>query len=506
MNDSESMASVVVASGRRRLITGTVMLASILQALDTTIANVALPRMQGTMAASQDQMTWVLTSYIVAAAIMTPLTGWLVDQFGRKRLFLVSIIGFTITSAMCGMADTLGQIVAFRLLQGLCGAALVPISQAILFDIYPRNQHARAMSIWGVGVTMGPMIGPVLGGYLTDHLSWRWVFYINVPFGLLAALGVMIIFRRRDRQRRPFDFFGFATLSAAVGALQLLLDRGSQQDWFNSSEIQIEATVVVFAVFLFLVHSLTTRSPFIRVALFKDRNFVGGLVFIVLLGAVMFGSMALLPSMLQNLMGYSVLDAGLATFPRSIGNVLSMAGITVLMRGLGARTLIGLGFGLTAVSLWEMSHFSITMGMSMIVWTGVLQGIGLGMTFIPATTFAFATVPAIWRDEATAVFSLARNIGASAGISLVQALLVRNTQVQHAVLAGHLTAYQFDQLHRSLGHWPYRSLTLPALNAEITTQASMVAYIDDYRLMFYLVLLVMPLVLLLRAPASRQLS
>ena len=209
MNDSESMASVVVAPGRRRLITGTVMLASILQALDTTIANVALPRMQGTMAASQDQMTWVLTSYIVAAAIMTPLTGWLVDQFGRKRLFLVSIIGFTMTSAMCGMADTLGQIVAFRLLQGLCGAALVPISQAILFDIYPRNQHARAMSIWGVGVTMGPMIGPVLGGYLTDHLSWRWVFYINVPFGLLAALGVMIIFRRRDRQRRPFDFFWF---------------------------------------------------------------------------------------------------------------------------------------------------------------------------------------------------------------------------------------------------------------------------------------------------------
>jgi DHA2 family multidrug resistance protein len=308
----------------RGMITLTVMVASILQALDNTIANVALPRMQGSLSATQDQMTWVLTSYIVAAAIMTPLTGWIADRFGRKPLFLASIIGFTCASALCGMAQSLDQIVLFRVLQGLCGAALIPMSQAVLFDVYPPAQHGRAMSIWGVGVVLGPMLGPMLGGWLTDDYSWRWVFYINVPFGILAVAGVMAYFPDTTHQRKSFDFFGFALLSIAVGTLQLLLDRGPLKDWFNSGEIKLETAIAALAFYLFVVHTLTAKRPFIRLALYKDRNFLTGNILIFVVGIVLFATLALLPPLLQGLMGYSVFQAGLTMVPRGAGTLLAM--------------------------------------------------------------------------------------------------------------------------------------------------------------------------------------
>jgi len=487
----------------RGMIVGTLILASVLQTLDTTIANVALPRMQGTMSASQDQMTWVLTAYIVAAAIMTPLSGWLADQFGRKRLFLLSIVGFTITSALCGMADSLTQIVVFRLLQGVCGAALVPISQAILFDVYPPSQHARAMSIWGLGVVIGPMLGPILGGYLTDNYSWRWVFYINVPLGILASLGVVTFFRSSTRSRSPFDFFGFATISIAVGALQMLLDRGPLKDWFGSTEIRIEAGLMVFTLYLFMVHSLTAANPFIRISMFRDRNFASGNVFMFVVGVVMYATLALLPAMLQDLMGYSVFEAGLVTSPRSVGSVVAMLVIARLMGWIDRRVLISGGFLLAALSLWDMAHFTTTMSMSKVVWAGLWQGLGVAISYVPLTALSFATLPSALRNQGTAMFNLIRNIGSSIGISMVQALLVRNTQIQHAVLAANLTPYRIATLHSSLTYAPYAHATLPALNAEVTAQANMVAYIDDYYLMFILILLVTPVMLLVRKAAPR---
>jgi DHA2 family multidrug resistance protein len=484
----------------RRMITATVMVASILQALDNTIANVALPRMQGSLSATQEQMTWVLTSYIVAAAILTPLTGWLADRFGRKPLFLVSIIGFTLASALCGAAQSLGQIVLFRVLQGAFGAALIPMSQAVLFDVYPPQQHGKAMAIWGVGVVLGPTLGPVLGGWLTDNYSWRWVFYINVPFGILAVLGVLAYFPDTQHQRKGFDFFGFATLSVFIGALQILLDRGPTKDWFNAGEIRLETLICAVAFYLFVVHTLTAPKPFIRLSLYRDRNFLTGNLLIFVVGIVLFATLALLPPLMQGLMGYSVLQAGLATAPRGAGTLLAMLFIGRLVGRVDVRVIIGTGFLLTAISLWMMTGFSIRMPMDSVIWSGAIQGLGTGIVYVPMAALTFATLSPALRNEGTALFNLIRNIGSSIGISVVQALFVSNTQTVHASLAQHLTPELLA--HRAPGpfHGP---ASMAALNAAVTAQASMIAYIDDFYLMLPLTLLALPLLLLVRTARSK---
>jgi MFS transporter, DHA2 family, multidrug resistance protein len=482
----------------RGMITGTVMVASILQALDNTIANVALPRMQGSLSATQDQMTWVLTSYIVAAAIMTPLTGWLADRFGRKPLFLVSIIGFTLASALCGMAQSLDQIVLFRVLQGLFGAALIPMSQAVLFDVYPPSQHGRAMALWGVGVVLGPTLGPMLGGWLTDNYSWRWVFYINVPFGVLAVLGVLAYFPDTTHARKRFDFFGFATLSIAVGALQLLLDRGPIKDWFNSGEIRLDAALCALAFYFFVTHTLTARQPFIRLALYKDRNFFTGNILIFVVGVTLFATLALLSPMLQGLLGYSVFQSGLVTAPRGAGTLLAMIIVGRAMGHMDARLIIGIGLALTAYSLWLMSHFSMQLPMSSIVWSGAIQGLGTGIVYVPMAALTFATLPSALRNEGTALFNLIRNIGSSVGISTVQGLMVRNTQVVHSSIAQHLTPLLVAQ--HALSRFRGAAATA-ALNGQVTAQATMIADIDDFYFMLLLTLLAIPLLLLVRKPS-----
>ncbi len=479
----------------RGMITLTVMVASILQALDNTIANVALPRMQGSLSATYDQMTWVLTSYIVAAAIMTPLTGWLADRYGRKPLFLVSIVGFTISSALCGLAQSLDQIVLFRVLQGAFGAALIPMSQAVLFDAYPPRDHGRAMAIWGLGVVLGPTIGPMLGGWLTDNYSWRWVFYINVPFGVLAVLGVLAYFPDTTHERKSFDFFGFAMLSVFVGALQVMLDRGPLRDWFSSTEIKIEAVVAALAFYLFVTHTLTARRPFVRLAMFRDRNFLTGNVLIFLVGIVLFATLALLPPLLQNLLGYSVFQSGMVTSPRGLGTLIAMMVVGRIVGRLDVRLIIGTGLALTAVSMWQMTRFSLQMDMSPIVWSGLIQGFGTGIVYVPMATLAFVTLPATMRNEGTALFNLVRNIGSSIGISAVQALFTSNTQVMHASLAAHITPFVFAT--HSLGRYAGRAAEA-ALNGMITAQAAMIAYLDDFHLMMVMTLLSIPLLLFVR--------
>ena len=481
-----------------------IMMASIMQVLDTTIANVALPRIQGSVSATQDQMAWVLTSYIVAAAIMTPLTGWLAGRVGRKRVFLFSIAGFTVASMLCGLAQSLPQMVLARLLQGACGAALVPMSQAVLLDINPPERHARAMSIWVTAITIGPIFGPTLGGWLTDNYNWRWVFYINVPFGILAFLGTLGTMPETEIRRSPFDFFGFATLSIAIGALQITLDRGQLKDWFNSTEICIEAAVTAAAFYLFIVHMITARKTrFLDPALFKDRNFSTGCIFMFTVGLVMFGTLALLPPLLQDLLNYPVATTGLVTAPRGFGTLLAMFFLARITKMIDVRWIIAIGFALTAVSAWQMTGFDLQMNMATVTWSGIAQGCGNGLVYVPLAGAAFATLRTTLRNEGAALFSLARNLGSSIGISIVETLLTRNTQIAHASLALHVTPFSSIVRAQMPGGAPgVRGLS--ALNAQVTEQAIMLAYNDNFELMMWLSLAAIPLVLLLRTGGSRS--
>jgi MFS transporter, DHA2 family, multidrug resistance protein len=474
------------------------MMASFMQVLDTTIANVALPHMQGSLAATQDQMAWILTSYIVVSAITTPLSGWLAGRFGRRRVFLISIAAFTGASVLCGLSQTLPEIIVARIAQGMGGAALVPLSQAVMLDINPPERHAKAMSTWVMGVTLGPIVGPALGGFLTDNYDWRWVFYINVPVGILALVGLMSTMPETEKRHSGFDFFGFATLSLAVGALQVFLDRGQLKDWFGSPEICIEAAVAAIAFYLFIVHMVTGRGTrFVSPGLFTDSNFIVGSLFIFTVGLVLYASLALLPPLLQGLMNYPVVTTGLVTAPRGFGSLLAALIIGRIANRVDARIIIATGFALTALSAWQMSHFDLQMDSSTVLWSGIAQGLGTAMAYVPMASAAFATLNPALRNEGASFFSLQRNLGSSIGISIAQTLLTRNTQVMHASLASHVTP--FTPLIRAQAHGDALSaLQLANLNAQVTEQGAMVAYVDDFRLMMWLALAAIPLVVLLR--------
>jgi DHA2 family multidrug resistance protein len=489
----------------RPMITLSIMLATIMQTLDGTIANVALPHMQGTLSASQDQIAWVLTAYIVAAAIATPLTGWFVDRFGQKSIFLASIGGFTVASVLCGMSNSLAEIVAARLLQGVFGAALVPLSQVVLLDINPKEKQGSAMAIWGVGVMVGPILGPTLGGWLTDSYNWRWVFFINVPIGLLAAYGVWRYIRPVPGPgRMRFDLFGFAALSIAIAALQLLLDRGQQNDWFSSTETWIEAITLVVASTYFIAHTAMTPADesFVDFRLFKNQNYVTGVLFIFIVGLVLYATRALIPTMLETLMNYPVATTGLVTAPSGAGTMLTMLIVGRLIGKVDLRLMLFAGFSVTALSLWQMGHYTIQLSESDIIWPGVIQGIGMGLVFVPLSAATFATLSPAMRAQGTALFSLVRNIGSSIGISLVQTMLVRNTVIAHASLTERVT-YANPAWHNPVIAQAYDLSTARGaafLDAAVTQQAAMIAYIDDFWLMLFLTLAVTPLLLLIRPP------
>jgi DHA2 family multidrug resistance protein len=480
----------------RGLLVVSVMLATLMQALDTTIANVALPNMQGSLSATQDQVSWVLTSYIVAAAIATPATGWLSSVMGRRRLLLIAISGFTLASVLCGIATGIGEMVAFRLLQGLFGAALVPISQSTLLDVFPREKHGAAMALWGMGVMVGPILGPPLGGWLTDAYSWHWVFLINVPIGALALFGVAASLPTDDTQSSRFDWRGFGFLAVGIGALQLMLDRGEQKEWFSSVEIQIEAALAFLGFYLYVVHWMSADRPFVNLGLFKDRNFFASNIFIFVLGVVLFATMALLPPYLQNLMNYPVITTGLLLAPRGIGTLIAMMLVgRLLARGADARVLAGIGMTVTAYSLWQMVHWGTDVPAWLIVEAGVIQGLGLGLVFVPISTIAYSTLPMAARTEAAGIFSLMRNIGSSVGISIVMTLLARGTQINHAEIAAHVTPFGTN-----MAAMPQLSsaANLAMLNGEVTRQASAIAFLNDFWLMMIMTVVSIPLLLLLK--------
>ena len=489
----------------RGLITACVILAVIMQALDTTIANVALPYIQGSVSASSDQINWVLTSYIVAAAIMTPPSGFLANRFGRKRVLLTAIAGFVIASILCGLSQSLDQIVVFRLMQGLFGAALVPLSQGILLDLYDVQERGSAMALFGVSVMVGPVLGPVIGGWLTDNISWRWVFYINVPIGALAFAGISIfVIETGKNALARLDWLGFAALSVSIGALQIFLDRGEQLDWFSSGEIIIEAIVCAAAFYVFLVHTFTSNSSFVNPRLFLDRNFSISFVFIFIVGVTYLASLALMTPYLQTLMGYPVMTAGLVMGPRGLGTMASMFIVGRLIGRVDTRWLLTIGLGLTAWAMWAMTGWTPDVSQWTIVSVGFVQGAGLGFLFVPLTTTAFSTLPAAMRGEGTGLYNLSRNIGSSVGISVVSALITENTQINHASIASYVTpfnhAFQAPAAMHALN--PLTAAGRAALDAMITLQSVIIAYIDDFKLLMVLSLTAIPLVLLLRRPAA----
>ena len=495
-----------LADGQRAGITACVILATLMQALDTTIANVALPYIQGSVSASQDQIAWVLTSYIAAAAIMTPPTGYLAARFGVKPLFLISVAGFTVASMLCGMAQSLVQIVLFRVLQGMFGAALVPLSQSVLLSVYPPQRQGFAMALFGVGVMAGPVLGPVLGGWLTENYSWRYVFYINLPVGVLALIGMMAFLPDAPRREgEKLDWFGFGTLSLAIGALQILLDRGEQQDWFSSGEIWIEAIIAASAFYLFLVHTFTAEKPFVRPSLFRDRNFAAGTLFIAIIGLTYYASMALQPPYLQNLMDYPVVTAGLVMGPRGIGTMAAMLIVGRLVGRLDTRLLLGIGLAITAWSFYAMTGWTPDVSQGEIIFVGMIQGAGLGFLFVPLSSATLATLPAELRTEGAGIYNLARNIGSSVGISVVTSLLTENTQANHADIAQHVTAVNRMFEHPAVSQFlnPLTAAGRAALDAIVTQQAQIISYIDDYKLLMIATLAVIPLLMVFKRPAGR---
>jgi len=494
-------ASAEVPAGNRGFITASIMAAALMQTLDTTIANVALPHIQGSVSASQDQVTWVLTFYIVAAAIMTPLTGWLSDRFGRKTVFLFSIAGFTITSGLCGAALSLEQIVAFRFLQGIAGAALIPLAQATLLDINPPERYGQAMATFASAVVLGPILGPTLGGWLTENYSWRWCFFINVPIGAAALVGTWLFMPGRGHLKPPrFDFFGFATLALAVGALQLMLDRGQTNDWFGSVETWVEAVLAALGAYLFTIHTITGKAPLFSRELFKDGNFRTTLIVSIFIMGAMYASMALVPALIQNFYGYPVFHAGLIMMARGVGGFISMTAAGRLVSRFDARHLMAVGIILVAASFYIMSRFAPVMGAGPMIWSGLVQGLAMGLFFVPLSTIGFATLPPHLRTQGATISNLIRNSGGSVGISILQVLLVNNMQVAHAGLAQHIQPGR-TPVQQMLPDGP-TSLGLQMIDGLIARQAAMIAYIDDFWIMTIVTLCMLPLLLLLKPSKS----
>jgi DHA2 family multidrug resistance protein len=503
-------APIAVPGLRRNMVTICAMTATIMQALDTTIANVALPYMQGTLSASQDQINWVLTSYIVAAAIMTAPVGWIANRFGRKRIFILCSGGFTIASVLCGLAQDINQMVLFRLLQGVFGAALVPLSQAVMLDSYALHERAKAMSIWGMGVMMGPIMGPSLGAWLTETYSWHWVFFVNLPFGVFTVLGLLVFMdeTRTDRNLR-FDWFGFAALAVGIGSMQVALDRGEQLGWMESNEIIAEIIVSIVGFYYFFAHSLTTTKPFIQFAIFKDRNFVSGCVFMAVMGLVLFSTMALSSPYLQNVIGYPIITAGLLLASRGCGTFVAMMLVGRMMRYIEARTLIISGLGLTCLSLFYMTGWTDQTGVPEIVTLSIIQGFGFGLVFVPLSTVAFLTLPNHLRTDGTSMLTLMRNVASSIGISVVIAQLTEGSRRVYAVLSQHINPFNHAMQMPNVRGMIDMSTDAGRAMADVmvSLQAQIIAFSQDYQMVMLFTLCAIPLALMIgssKAALRRQ--
>ena len=482
-----------------------VMLVSICQFLDATIANVALPHMKVSLGASTDSISWVLTSFIMAGAIFTPITGWLSDRIGSRNLYIGSTALFLISSAACGAATTLPEMVAFRIIQGISTAFIAPMTQTIMFDLSPQSKQAQTMATFGMIVMVAPISGPFLGGYLVDYLNWRWIYYVNLPIGIPALAVLWFLLPSRQIERRRLDMFGFVWIAIGLGALQLMLDRGQQEDWFQSWEIIVEGIVAISALWVFLIHTRSTSTPLFNQQLFKNPNFLAALAMMFVLGLANVALSAVLPTMYQTIYNYPVVDSGLLMAPRGVG-VIATSQLTVfLMKRFDYRGVITIGFLIAAYSLWIMTQWSLEMDSRLIIAASFVQGLGMGMVFGPMNLLAFATMKPELRPDGASLMALLRNLGGSFGISLIVTMLARNQQVSHSDIAANVTSGSvpgvdltstLDRL-QGIGSGVFRMI-----DGEVTRQAAMVAYIDNFYAMFWVLVLMAPLPFLLKKTPS----
>jgi len=481
-----------------------VVLTAVLEVLDITIVSVAIPHMLGTFGATSDQITWVLTSYLVSAAVVMPLTGYLSARLGRRRLLTLSIVGFVISSGLCGISWNLGSMVIFRLLQGVCGAPLVPLSQAILLDAFPKEKHGQALAIFGLGIMVAPVLGPTFGGWLTDTFVWRAVFYINVPIGLFALLLAMGQLPRSEVKYMKTDWTGLVLLVLAVGSLQFVLDQGQMRDWFNSRVIQFFTAVCVFASAAFFMRGWDNPKNIVDLSLLKDRNFLAGLLAITAYGVTLFGTIALLPLLTQRLMGYPAMSAGMLFIPRAVASAIALA-ITgnFLMRWIDSRILVAAGIVLSAVGTMMMAGLSLQADAWAIASPGIIAGIGMGLFFVPLTAVAFGTVPQSELDEASGLFALMRGIGSSIGIAVVSWLFVRQGQVHWDNLISYINPYNpaVPPYLSSLGINVQTPGAMSSIALEIGRQAQMLAFIDLFWFIGIVTFAILPLLLLMKKPS-----
>ena len=484
----------------RRMITVSVMMATTVVILDMTIATIALPHMQGGLSATQDQISWVMTTYFMMQAITMSATGWLAGRVGRKRLFIGALAGFAVFSILSGNATSIEEILIFRALQGMFSAPLVPISQALMLDSNPRERHAQAMSIWGMGVMLAPVMGPVVGGWLTDEYSWRWVFYVSMPFSILGILGALLFIRETPKNlERRFDVFGFTMLALALAATQFLLDRGESEGWFGSDMIITTTAIAVLSMYMFVVHSATTGNPFISPGILKDRNFMLGLGFMFLLGVLVLSMNVIMPLFLQNLRGYPILTAALVMMPRGLGSLFGLILAGRLSGKMDPRTQIAIGFASTAYSAYLFSTFTPDVGIWAFIFAAFFNGIGIGMIFVPLTAVCFWTLPANLRTEASTFTSLLRNYGSGIGVSIVVSVLSRTQSTSHAYMAERINPYsEAMQSPWMPEQWDIlTSNGLALLNLEVNRQAMALGFLNDFTLIMIGSLLSAPLVFLL---------
>lgn len=485
---------------RRALVLGTCTAVTFLYAMTVTIANVSLPQMQGAFSATQDQIAWVVTANLVATAVATPLAGWLLSRFGRRMVCNACVVGFGAASLACGFAESLEQLVLFRVLQGALGAPLVPASQAIVLDTYPRRQHGAVIAIFGMGSVLGPIVGPVVGGYLSEAYDWRWVFHMITPFSILALAGTWLFIRDRESPAPVrLDWLGFLLLAATLASLQLMLDRGERADWFDSWEIVLYAGLTVAALYAFVVHSLTAERPFLQPALLRDRNFTIGLVLIFVFGMLNFTPMTLLPPMLQGISGYPDSVIGFVLGARGIGTAIAFF-LMIFASRFDPRAMIALGLALQALAGWQLAHLDMNPTTAGVFWPMALQGFGVGVLWVPITMVSFATLKPAAVAEGSAVYHMVRNAGSSIHISLSITLAVRMTRTNYAEIAPAVSPYnEALSMPWVAGGWSASSPEgLAALGREVARQAAMLGYIDAFVFFIATALAVLPLVLLVR--------
>jgi MFS transporter, DHA2 family, multidrug resistance protein len=494
-----------------------VMFATFMEVLDTTVVNVSLPHIAGNLSATIDESTWVLTSYLVANAIVLPLTGWLARFFGRKRLLMVSVSGFTIASLLCGLAPNLPMLVLFRLVQGATGGAMQPLSQAVMLEAFPPEQRGKAMGFWGLGIVVAPILGPVLGGWLTDTYSWRWVFYINLPVGITSLIMTQLYifdppYMKRESNR--IDYWGIGLLAVGIGALQLLLDKGQEEDWFASHFMTALAVSSVAAILVFLVHEWRTAEPVVDLRIFKIRTYSTGVFLMTTLGFVLYGSLVLLPILLQTLLGYPSLQAGIAMAPRGLGSFIGMPMIGLLIGRIDARKMVAAGLLVGGVTLLWLGQLNLSAGYWDFFWPQFVQGLALSMLFVPLTTISMDPIPRERMGNATSLFNLMRNIGGSIGIAITGTMLARHQQINYVTLGTHVDPYSpaaqttLDRLRAGFlasGADPATASqrAMAAMSGLVHRQASIVSFVEIFRLLGVMFLLLIPLVLLMKRPSGR---